>query len=702
MKLKFAFLLAIIIAAVPLATARAQVLPSSTITAASSLSGCLPSSAPSIKILSPNGGEVFAVGTTMHIQWASCNISSSTAVNLQLLKQTTDASLNIPAYYGQALISLAVPNTGTYNWIIPSSIPNATMYLVSIDGSTRGQEGSGFRDISDNTFSINNGILSSTAVSPVALTAPIVSGCSVGAVFNSMTGARCSSTVLAPSPSPVEAVSSNPIYSCTVDLSAHSSDCSGSVSVIDSLTDQALVKVNFASPRKISQARFDVSFDTNAVSGWNVDIGDSNTNDGYGGDGATQSNDAEYQVQNGSDALYGNDTTTLSQTIDGLRGLYLGSNIDFRGKTLGIIVGDQTFTKGYGATIVGMSRRGSNLFALGGEADTEGQINYDIYAGFNRVISGNPSRIGTGVKKVVITLYGGSAPTPVLSGSATVSLPSITRPTPVVSSSVTASAAPTTISQNLSVGTRGDQVKALQQILVNVGLLTADNATGYFGNATLAAVKNLQIQKGLPAVGTVGPMTREVINKTAVPASVSSSASATPISIAPAPVVSSKTTSPVATAACPVFAYNVSYGLDTSGNQWGDVIPGVANKPLMSILVGDLAPNAIVPIPNLSVSIDTNVATTLSNVRITDANGNQLGTTVIPQITLPNSTVYTFTNLGSIQETAQGSGYVQLRADVSSNVIPKQSYLNIKVDDAQAPGSCFFPRMLPKSWFNKG
>ncbi len=45
-----------------------------------------------------------------------------------------------------------------------------------------------------------------------------------------------------------------------------------------------------------------------------------------------------------------------------------------------------------------------HLFALDGQADTEGPVNYDVYAGFNRTV-GNNLRTGTGVTKVILRLF---------------------------------------------------------------------------------------------------------------------------------------------------------------------------------------------------------------------------------------------------------------------------------------------------------
>ena len=67
------------------------------------------------------------------------------------------------------------------------------------------------------------------------------------------------------------------------------------------------------------------------------------------------------------------------------------------------------------------------------------------------------------------------------------------------------------ITERMSVGSRGEQVKTLQSFLIELGLLNTQ-ATGYFGPATERAVREFQEDNGLEAVGSVGPMTRGVVN----------------------------------------------------------------------------------------------------------------------------------------------------------------------------------------------
>ncbi|MBI1960729.1 MAG: peptidoglycan-binding protein [Candidatus Liptonbacteria bacterium] len=79
----------------------------------------------------------------------------------------------------------------------------------------------------------------------------------------------------------------------------------------------------------------------------------------------------------------------------------------------------------------------------------------------------------------------------------------------------------TTFTSNLTVGSKGTDVKALQQFLNANGYAVAaagaagssGNETTYFGPATKAAVAKYQAAKGIsPAVGYFGPLTRSSVN----------------------------------------------------------------------------------------------------------------------------------------------------------------------------------------------
>lgn len=88
---------------------------------------------------------------------------------------------------------------------------------------------------------------------------------------------------------------------------------------------------------------------------------------------------------------------------------------------------------------------------------------------------------------------------------------------PVAASAQTMSTA-YTFTTNLTIGSRGADVVALQSFLESKGLLTMPSgvAKGYFGGLTKTAVRAYQGTKGLPTTGFFGPMTRAAIGAEAV------------------------------------------------------------------------------------------------------------------------------------------------------------------------------------------
>jgi len=67
--------------------------------------------------------------------------------------------------------------------------------------------------------------------------------------------------------------------------------------------------------------------------------------------------------------------------------------------------------------------------------------------------------------------------------------------------------------RDLTIGSTGDDVTALQQILMNAGLLNIPAPTGYFGPLTRAALGFFQALHSItPAAGYFGPITRALLN----------------------------------------------------------------------------------------------------------------------------------------------------------------------------------------------
>lgn len=112
-----------------------------------------------------------------------------------------------------------------------------------------------------------------------------------------------------------------------------------------------------------------------------------------------------------------------------------------------------------------------------------------------------------------------------------------------------------TLDRSLSIGSRGEDVTAVQQVLSTLGFFQ-EEATGYFGRITSAAVALFQTANNLEPVGSVGPKTRALINAIlagAPTATPSASVAAAPASSTPAETTSlsepATTTPPVAPAA---------------------------------------------------------------------------------------------------------------------------------------------------------
>jgi hypothetical protein len=175
------------------------------------------------------------------------------------------------------------------------------------------------------------------------------------------------------------------------------------VPVAGTNANQVVLKVNLQKTfTGFSKAVFNVSYGktpTGSGVSCTVNIGDSQTNDGGSGDSGTQSNDAEIGICNnltglpiGTLVVWGKDGTAIPAilTVPGYASAGLG-------KTVSFTIGNNLF--GFD----GNSVTSSQLFALNGQSDTEGTVNYDIYASFNRVIN-STSRNGSGVSSIMIHL----------------------------------------------------------------------------------------------------------------------------------------------------------------------------------------------------------------------------------------------------------------------------------------------------------
>lgn len=67
--------------------------------------------------------------------------------------------------------------------------------------------------------------------------------------------------------------------------------------------------------------------------------------------------------------------------------------------------------------------------------------------------------------------------------------------------------------RTLRFGSRGEDVRELQKILISQGFLKVANPSSYFGGLTRAALMKWQTENGLPSTGLFGTMSRAILNK---------------------------------------------------------------------------------------------------------------------------------------------------------------------------------------------
>ena len=154
------------------------------------------------------------------------------------------------------------------------------------------------------------------------------------------------------------------------------------VQILSQAGKQAVLKVDMQHHAELD---IELHFDSDSMD-WSFNLGDSPSVNGYGGDSGDSTNDAEMEIVNGNLDVFASD-----QMVDGDKHILknwplkiaAGSTVRFRVRD-GQLTGDN-----------GLSLNHPCLFALKGQLDREGPINYDLYLGLNRVVAGG--RVGSGV-----------------------------------------------------------------------------------------------------------------------------------------------------------------------------------------------------------------------------------------------------------------------------------------------------------------
>ena len=175
--------------------------------------------------------------------------------------------------------------------------------------------------------------------------------------------------------------------------------------------------------------------------------------------------------------------------------------------------------------LLGSSSDGSVVYVTAEECDSsQNMIKFGPVSGAANTITVTPSANTCTVPASASPLGGSSS-----RNRSITTLAVIPTPTPTVTPGQA------TFTRNLSVGSTGAEVTALQQLLVSEGHLVMPTgvAYGYYGSLTVVAVKAYQAKYGIDQVGVVGPITRAQLNKDSVAAPVvdTTSSQATPAEI---------------------------------------------------------------------------------------------------------------------------------------------------------------------------
>lgn len=164
---------------------------------------------------------------------------------------------------------------------------------------------------------------------------------------------------------------------------------------------QTVIKINFE--KKYRGAKFHLHYGESPRL-WTVDISDSPSGDGYGGDNRTTSNMAETQIHNRQMRIYGNNLSGhMDASTNGGLLIRTVDNFVKKGSRATLDISDERIAWTYnGVKDLIQSRF---LYTLRGQPPEYGMLDYDVFVGFNRVVAGT-FRNGSGICRASIKLYG--------------------------------------------------------------------------------------------------------------------------------------------------------------------------------------------------------------------------------------------------------------------------------------------------------
>ena len=163
---------------------------------------------------------------------------------------------------------------------------------------------------------------------------------------------------------------------------------------------QAVALLDFSGPYKVARIILEYSEEPRD---WTLDISDSATGDGFGGDGAGSSNMAETQILNRQMRVYSNSLPGHTvATINGGLLLRVVDDVVSAGTTLVLEISDERLRWNNQGPIRGFMES-RHLYTLSGQTALHGPVDYAVYAGFNRVPATH-LRNGTGLCSATIMM----------------------------------------------------------------------------------------------------------------------------------------------------------------------------------------------------------------------------------------------------------------------------------------------------------
>jgi hypothetical protein len=255
-----------------------------------------------------------------------------------------------------------------------------------------------------------------------------------------------------------------------------------------------------------------------------------------------------------------------------------------------------------------------------------------------------------------------------------------------------AMAASYVFANNLTVGSRGDAVTALQNDLIAAGHNIAAGATGYFGSQTKAAVQAYQTENGIPSTGFVGPLTRAALNGTAT------------VAVSTTCPVGFTCTANVATtpAACPVGMTCTPNNTTTGATVGAITTPGVAG--VMSVTQGPLSSSVVnvgaLNVPVLAIRVQAQYSDlSVQSLNLDLGNNTAVYNKILSKLyVVDGSNVVASQSLNSSTVIQSGNDYI-IGLSGFNIIVPKGTYkdivikadLNSSIDSAYLSGGVHYP-----------